>query len=74
MNREPPGLFFFFLSWFEMNIVLESIYAQLSSNVMHKQGRTGSLNFGVIFFRGAPKKCSQNENADQKKKKKKVIK
>jgi hypothetical protein len=37
------------------------------------QGRTGSPNFGGIFFRGAPKKGCQNENADKKKKKKKKV-
>jgi hypothetical protein len=36
----------------------------------HGQGRIGSLNFGGIFFQGAPKKKScKNENADLKKKK-----
>jgi hypothetical protein len=35
------------------------------------QGRTGSPNFGGIFFQGAPKKknCCKNEIADLKKKK-----
>jgi hypothetical protein len=44
-------------------------YNACGVHVTDKQGRTGSPNFGGIFFRGAPKKKCQNENADQKKKK-----
>jgi hypothetical protein len=38
------------------------------SRISVYQGRTGSPNFGGIFFQGAPKKCRQNEIAKKKKK------
>jgi hypothetical protein len=38
---------------------------------MYKQGRTGSPNFGGIFFRRAPKKIKKNAAKTKKLKKKK---